>query len=155
MLISKAKSVYRNPIYRQRRVKIQIKAADYEPLIDYLELTEVTTFDVQTNSGVAVSMGVKRGVIQPWYFGPYNITVSGKSNIGAYADERINYNRDDDVAKLMGYSLINKDSFLNGDKADLGPPNGYTVVLSCFDPNYPGLMFGISSQYEGYIDDIK
>ena len=158
-------SIYRNPIYRERRVKLNIASATYinnmlssNPSFDietYLELVEVSTFEVQSNSGVSVSMGVKRGIIQPWYFGPYNISIVGKSYIGAYTDNRINYNKDDNVSKLMEYSQLIKDSFLNGDRSIAGAPNGIKVILSCIDPNVKGLFFGISAVYEGFVDDIK
>ena len=130
-------------------------AAGKEPKIeDFLELVEVTTFDVQSSAGTAISMGVKRGVIQPWYFGPYSINVVGKSYIGAYADNRINYGRDENAGRLIEYTQMIKDSFLNGDSSILGNPSGIRVILSCIDPATPS-FFGISSQYEGFIDDIK
>jgi len=153
MLTSGTKSVYRNPIYRERRVKLEFLPS---PDINIgVELTEVTTFDVQTNSGTATSFGVKKAVIQPWYFGPYTIVISGKSYMGAYAsvqmlgDSRLNYNKDVDVTQLLQFTQTTKQLFLSGQ------PNQMKYLLSCYDSQTPSNTLGISTQYQGILDEVK
>ena len=175
--------IYRNPLYRARRVRVQalypstnsntgkIEVGGKANTVDVVELTEVTSFSVEASAGTAVSMGVLKAVIQPWYFGPSTITIVGKSHIGAYTENRVNYNTDDDVQKLLQYSLNINDTFLWGDnyRAPLnitgggkstktgwdGGPNGLTILLSIYDPENMGKLLGISSQYKGFIDSIQ
>src|SRR5437016_2375819 len=90
--------INRNTVYRIRNLKIEfpISSVQFPPM----ELTEVNSISFDSSAPTSVFTGPIRAIIQPWYFGPFVIKVSGKSYIGAYRQEDFNVSVDADIVKL-------------------------------------------------------
>lgn len=97
----------RNPLYRRRRVRVTFDKVGGGRL-DFA-LTEVISVDETTEASVATMNGVVRSIIQPWYYGPMRIDVSGRSYFGAYGGiglgsvslDIVNVGIDNDVRHLI------------------------------------------------------
>jgi len=99
----------RNKLYRARPVNITVRGfitassgtPTTSPTPFSLSLTEVTSIRESTNASVAVARGVVASIIQPWYFQPIQVDITGKSYMGALDRNSLNVNVDSDVDKLL------------------------------------------------------
>ena len=155
----------RNVLYRSRKV---IFTATYSspafsptptgttPITRKIELSEVSSIDIDSAGSTAVGMGQVAAFMQPWYFGPFKINVSGKSYIGAMRQKRLNIATDTDVKKLMELRNAINTHFKSG--ISLGTPGitqgALSAVLSYVDDKEPGNL-AVNQEYRGFIDNIS
>lgn len=158
------KDIPRNPLYRRRLVGIRLRTTSpakvargnilvgtnfvgtFSPIL----LNEVTSVRISSAGSTAILSGTIAPVIQPWYFQPIIIEITGKSYMGAYANESYNLSRDYDVSALMGLRKFVNDQFLNANTSVhnmifellIGNPSGATLA-------------GVDQMYVGFFDEIS
>ncbi len=116
-------AIARNPIYRPRRVQIKLFAKPVtiplsrQPELVF-DLTEVNAIEFDSVSTTAVANGAVRSVLQPWYFQPVAITITGRSYIGAFDQGPVGLEGTDiafdrDIANIIELRQIVNEKFFN------------------------------------------
>jgi hypothetical protein len=143
----------RNPLYRRRVVKIQVytEAGQTPPAdsIPTIILTEVDSVRIASSGATGIMNGPVSPVIQPWYFQPFTIELSGKSYMGAFSSDALNVAVDDDVPLIMQLRDFVNQKFLfsNSTVTDL------LFLLFIGDPLRSAE--GTDDYYVGLFDDIS
>lgn len=128
-------AIARNSLYRQRRIKIEAFDHAAQPDFPSFELTEVNDVSVGSASETAVAPGVMAPIIQPWYFKPFSIEISGKSYIGAFDSSflPLNIATDDDVNQLIKLRTLVNQKF-----STTGIVNRVELLITYDDPAVGG-----------------
>lgn len=114
-------AIPRNPIYRPRRVQIKLftKPVSLSRQPDLVfDLTEVNMIEFDSVSTTAVGNGAVISVLQPWYFQPITINITGRSYIGAFDQgpvgiEGTDIASDRDIEKIIELRQIVNEKFFN------------------------------------------
>ncbi len=116
-------AIARNPIYRPRRVQIKLFTKPVtiplsrQPDLVF-DLTEVNMIEFDSVSSTAVGNGAVISVLQPWYFQPITINITGRSYIGAFDQgpvgiEGTDIASDRDIEKIIELRQIVNGKFFN------------------------------------------
>jgi len=106
----------RNTLYRERQVKIEPILPNLQSNFPTIILSEVTNVSLSSDSDTAILLGVRDVVVQPWYFKPFVLEITGKSYMGAFSDRflPVNVATDTDVSKLLALREVVNDRFKRG-----------------------------------------
>lgn len=160
--------VPRNRLYRERRVLIELQTGLVLPGITTtlritggkvstvpvrekvkFELTEVSTVMISSSGATALSNGVVASVMQPWYFQPFIIEITGRSYMGAFAQRNLNVGADDDVRLISRMrELINQSFFMARTSV-----RNLKATITIGDPKKNS--GGTDQQFVGFFDDVS
>jgi hypothetical protein len=150
-------AIPRNPLYRKREVRIKLQT----PLVVALQnganvlqalelvLTEVTSISQNTDAPTATLLGPIAATIQPWYFGPMILEISGKSYMGAYDNDQLNIAADNDVSKLLTLRSYVNQSFAMAQ----GSITNLLATLILGDPKRQ--VLGVDQTLTGFLDGLS
>lgn len=143
----------RNSIYRERVIKITARDAAIREVVPPFTLTEVVSVRAASAADTAISGGLVRPVVQPWYFKPFTIDIVGRSYIGAFSESflPLNLGVDDDIAKLLKLQLAVNSKFFTTDVE-----NNVQFLIEYHDPRVPisNDNLHISQSYIAVFDNI-
>ncbi len=117
--------------------------------IFFLKLTEVTTVRIVTTGGTAVAMGVVAPILQPWYFQPVQVEITGQSYMGAFSSQSLNVTVDDDIERLLNIrNRVNK-LFLEATTSI----QNLKTILTIGEPERGSI--GTNQKFIGFINEIN
>lgn len=145
---------FRNPLFRKRVIEIEFRDGVSDQPLKF-QLTEVDTIKITTNGSVPILTGAIRGVIQPWYFKPYTIEITGKSYIGAFdriasAFPTINVATDTNIEQLIDLRDRTNAAFTNPQAVN----SKFKTILRYIDPKDMGNK-SVSHEFDGFFADVS
>lgn len=126
-----------------------LKLTRPQPLNKKVELTEVASVRFNTIGGVSVAMGAIAPVLQPWYFQPITIEITGKSYMGAFKNTSLSISVDDDVKRLMEMRTFVNMAF----NSAFSTISGLQTLLTIGEPEKGDI--GTNQKFTGFISELQ
>lgn len=158
----------RNTLYRQRRVLIELKTGVIVPGVTTklkqtggtvssvpiqetakFELTEVATVSIGSAGSTALANGVIASVMQPWYFQPFVIEITGRSYMGAFDQNNLNIASDNDILQVIRMRNLVNEAFFTA-QASI---RNLQATIFIGDPKKNST--GTDQMFIGFFDDVS
>lgn len=114
-----------------------------------IDLTEVATISISSAGSTAVANGVISNILQPWYFGPVVIEMTGKSYMGAFANDSLNVAVDNDITQLLLLRQFVNEAFL------LARSTLKDLQARIFIGKPGQSNLGLDTEFIGFVDDLR
>lgn len=168
----------RNTLYRERRINITLTTGTVDSAITVggqpartlangtkvaaipgkkitilktlsIDLTEVSNITISSAGSTAIAHGVIAPVLQPWYFGPVIVEMTGKSYMGAFANDQLNVTVDNDITQLLTLRQLVNEAFL------LSRSTLKDLQARLFIGKQGASNLGTDTEFIGFFDDLR